>query len=205
MNPREQHEPALHSEDSRPVRFVTLSAYWTNVEAWIVRNLLVANGVPAFVINEFYITTVWIDANACGGVAICVPQEHAQLAQTILDDPPSLDSETSGFEEFEVASAQQMMCSSCGSTNVAAYHFARRWMFLLWMFVGFPVPVWSYAVKCFDCGKREGPPSAFGRPQFQLWHLFALMTLCAIALATLRALGDDAIWRLYAWLQGGSS
>ncbi len=202
---------------SEPIRITTVASYWTYIEAWTARNLLAANGIPAFVESEFYVMTFWREANACGGVRVSVPREHLPDACAILDEPPTLPADLSTADAGEEVAAPvidervvdedattNLACSKCGSQNVDIDRMSRRWIFLSFLLLGFPLPFRTITLLCYECGFRDGPRSTFGPPQFQIKHLLIVMTITAVAAAVIHALGDDAMWRLYEWFRGSS-
>jgi len=176
------------------ITFVTVGWYWNPINAWIVRNRLADEGIDAFVTDEFAVSTYWLYANAIRGIKVQVPREQLSEAQEVLARGKS---EIFADTPSRPANADQPVCSHCGSPEVRRERFAVRFVILLWIIVGVPIPVPSRATECFDCGTRDGPPTSF-RFQYGLRHLLLVMSIVAVVLGIMRLTG-------HAWFESAST
>lgn len=160
-----------------PVVLVTVGWYWTSVEAWMIRNRLTAEGIDAFVIDEFMATTYWIYANAIGGIKVQVPQDQVLRALDVLDEPLQ-----DIFKLVPVAPRDefQPLCRHCGSPELYHERFDVRFVFLLWFLTGLLFPVPSQAVECYDCGVRDGQPTSYQAPLTIRQFLLVLVAIAGV-------------------------
>jgi hypothetical protein len=115
-----------------------IAKYGTPEEAHLLRNRLLAEGIPAFIDGETAAGWVWHFANAFGGAKVLVPEEHFAAAQAILapdDEPmagtPSMQTEGPAVSESEAerpsrrpiaeeASSASWRCANCRAEVDAA-------------------------------------------------------------------------------------
>lgn len=125
---------------------VTISRYSFPYEAHIARARLETEGIPAFVADEHTINMQWLYSDALGGVRLQVPEPYAQAAQAILAEDREPDLIEQQGEETKV-------CPHCGSANTEYHQIGRRWAFLIFIGIHFPLFPVQDGIKCRDCGK----------------------------------------------------
>jgi hypothetical protein len=186
------HQPRVSQrsiDPAEPVHLVTIGWYWTSLDAWMARNRLVAEGIDAFVQDEFIATTYWAYANAVGCVKVQVPHDQAARAIDVLDAGP-----TDIFRLVPVAPRddEQPLCSRCGSPELYHEPYEVRLVFLLWLLAGVPIPIPSSAVECYDCRWRKGSPTSFRLPISAGRILIILLAAAVVGI----------VWAArYAWFQ----
>jgi hypothetical protein len=126
----------------------TVATYTFPYEAQIARARLDSEGIPAFVADEQTINMQWLYSNAMGGVRLQVPLVYAEEALEILaQDATDILIEEQGVDATP--------CSACGSHNCAPHQIGRRWAFLVFLGLDFPLFPVRNTMKCQDCGHVE--------------------------------------------------
>ena len=123
----------------------TIATYSFPYQAQIARAKLDSEGIPAFIADEQTINMQWLYSNAMGGVRLQVPEAYAQQAIELLN------------EDFSEALMQQQgvdatPCSTCGSTDTEPYQKGRRWAFLVFLGLDFPLFPTKNTLRCNNCG-----------------------------------------------------
>jgi len=125
---------------------VTISRYSFPYEAHLARSLLETEGIPAFVADEHTINMQWLYSDALGGVRLQVPEPYVQAAQKILAE----DREQPLVEQQEVETRH---CPACGSADTEYHQIGRRWAFLVFLGINFPLFPVRDGIRCRDCGR----------------------------------------------------
>lgn len=125
---------------------VTVSRYSFPYEAHLARALLESEGIPAFVADEHTINMQWLYSDAMGGVRLQVPEDWAQQAWDILAE----DREQVLEEQQEI---DKDLCPHCGSADTEYHQIGRRWAFLVFLGIHFPLFPVRHALRCCTCGK----------------------------------------------------
>jgi len=160
----------------------TVGSYWNATEAWLTRNRLADEGIDAFVIDDLTVSTNWLYANAIGGVKVQVPRSQLPLAREVLargNSDAFAHAPTRPSETDNDAEAARAVCPECGSHEVYRKRFAIRAIFAFWLILGFPVPIWTSEMRCFNCGAQFNRASS-ARPKGRLRPF--LVAVLAIAL-----------------------
>lgn len=127
---------------------ITIARYSFPWEAQIVKARLDAEGIPAFVADEQTINMQWLYSNAMGGVRLQVPKAFASRAIEILAEDHS--------DEFEeVQGVDVVACKACGSAKTEPHQIGRRWAFLVFLGLDFPLFPVKNTYRCTDCGYIE--------------------------------------------------
>lgn len=124
---------------------VTISRYSMPYEAHIAKARLDSEGIPAFVADEHTINMQWLYSNALGGVRLQVPEAYVEAARKVLEE----DREQDLLEE---QGHDSKMCPNCSSTDTEYYQIGRRWAFLVFLGVNFPLFPVKNGIKCRQCG-----------------------------------------------------
>ncbi|MGM0952606.1 MAG: DUF2007 domain-containing protein [Pseudomonadota bacterium] len=125
---------------------VTISRYSMPYEAHIARSRLDAEGIPAFVADEHTINMQWMYSNALGGVRLQVPEPYVEAAIEVLAEDREQDLTGQEGSEAEV-------CQYCGSSATEFHQIGRRWAFLMFLGINFPLFPVKNGIKCKQCGK----------------------------------------------------
>jgi len=154
-------------EPSTKVDFVTVGWHNNSWSAWMLRNKLAEEGIDAFVQDEFAPTANWLYGRAIGFVKVEVPYKQMELAHKVIARD---DSQVFSSLPKRDPDVDEPTCSSCGSSEIYKEWVNVRMFFLVLMILGMPIPFFSSATECFDCGHRSGPPTSFRC--HGLWLLF---------------------------------
>ena len=122
----------------------TISTYSFPYEAHIDRAKLESEGIPAFVADEHTINMQWLYSNALGGVRLQVAANHREAALEVLnEDRSDLLTEQQGTDIQK--------CEECGSINTEFYQIGKRFAFLVFLGLHFPLFPTRTAVRCLQC------------------------------------------------------
>jgi Putative prokaryotic signal transducing protein len=127
----------------------TIATFSFPYEAQIARARLDSEGIPAFIADEHTINANWLYSNAFGGVRLQVPRELAGEAYEILREDHS-------EELVNEQGIDSVKCSRCGSSNTEYHQKDRRWAFLVFLCLEFPLFPVKHTFTCKDCGYVEG-------------------------------------------------
>jgi hypothetical protein len=128
------------------IMLITIARYSFPFDAHISKVRLDAEDIPSFIADEHTVNMQWMYSNAMGGVRLQVPEEFADQANIILaeDRSDELIEEQGG--DFDV-------CHSCGSSDTEFHQIGKRWAFLMFLGLNFPLFPTKDAIKCNKCGK----------------------------------------------------
>lgn len=124
----------------------TIARYSLPYEAHLARARLESEGIPAFVADEHTINMQWLYSDALGGVRLQVPEPWALRALSVLAE----DREQVLMEEQQVDTE---LCRHCGSADTEYHQIGRRWAFLMFLGINFPLFPVRDGLRCRDCGK----------------------------------------------------
>ncbi len=124
---------------------VTIARYTFPYEAQIARALLESEGVSSFIADEQTINMQWLYSDALGGVRLQVAEEDVYRARSILQD----DRETALLEQ---EGEDRQACPVCGSQNTEYQQIGRRWAFLMFLAIDFPLFRVKDGLRCHSCG-----------------------------------------------------
>ncbi len=123
----------------------TVATYSFPYEAQIARGKLDAEGIPAFVADEQTINMQWLYSNALGGVKLQVPPPFVEQALRVLaEDRSQVLEQEKGYDT--------QPCEQCGSFDTEPYQVGKRWAFLVFLGLDFPLFPVKNTVKCNACG-----------------------------------------------------
>ena len=125
---------------------ITIARYSLPYEAHIAKSRLDSEGIPAHVADEHTINMQWLWSDALGGVRLQVPETHVESALMILAEDREQDL-------VESQSVDTTACPHCGSTDTEYQQIGRRWAFLVFIGLHFPLFPVRNGVKCKRCGQ----------------------------------------------------
>ncbi len=114
-------------------------------EAQLARTRLEAEGIEAWVADEYTIGMQWLYCNALGGVRVQVDAEDLFRARAILSEDRSTDVE-------EQVGTDPLVCPCCGSVRTRYHVRGRRVAFLIFLGFDFPLFPVRHILECEDCG-----------------------------------------------------
>lgn len=126
---------------------VTVSRYTFPYEAQIAWSKLDAAGIPAYIGDEHTINMDWLYSNALGGVRVQVPGQFEQAAREILTT--NLESEL-----LEQQGYDSTCCPKCQSTDTEHHLFGKRFAFLVFLGIDFPLYPVKEGIRCRQCGTK---------------------------------------------------
>lgn len=125
---------------------ITIARYSLPYEAHIAKSRLDAEGIPAYLADEHTINMQWLWSDALGGVRLQVPEPHVESALMILAEDREQDL-------IESQAVDTTACPHCGSTDTEYQQIGRRWAFLVFIGLHFPLFPVRHGVKCRQCGR----------------------------------------------------
>ena len=145
-------------------------------------------GLNPIVVDEHTANVYWLYSNAIGGVKVQIP------ASEFTEFKSKLNLQTDYCFPSTVNDSNENLtsCPRCNSIEFHVDKWPKRLIFLTWLVIGFPVPIYSTATNCDDCGFEEHPKFDIPK-QFKTIHLLALTTLVAIVLGVSINMGFDWI------------
>lgn len=126
----------------------TIARYSFPHEAQLARCSLEAAGIPAFIADEHTINMQWLYSDAMGGVRLQVPPEHAGQALALL----ATDFSDSLPEHGLPAEQAGHCCPHCGSDELDLDIRGKRWAFLVFLALHFPLWPFRRQWLCRQCG-----------------------------------------------------
>jgi tetratricopeptide (TPR) repeat protein len=124
---------------------VTVAEFSQAPEAYVPKGLLEAEGIWAFIADEYTVTANWLYSRVLKGVKLQVRESDLEAARRILGLEEAVPEEEAKVPEEE-------RCPRCGSTNIQYRWFSSRWVFLSWLLLGFPLPFLKRRWVCNHCG-----------------------------------------------------
>lgn len=141
-------------------KIVLFETYYNPIEASIIKERLIANGIRCFLSDEHTITVNPLYNQALGGVKLHLFQGDVQSAKSILaDEFVEIDIEEIGVtdsgEHFPKVASVDQVCVNCGSRNVGYVHSTQRRFSIFTIIISFVLMVYPFKVRkthhCFDC------------------------------------------------------
>ena len=130
---------------------VTIARFRLPYEAHIAWSRHDSEGIAAFVADEHTINMQWLLSDALGGVRLQVAQADVDRALAILAE----DREQDLLEEQGVDAAR---CPHCGSEDTEYQQIGRRWAFLVFIGLDFPLFPVRDGIKCRQCQRVSAMP-----------------------------------------------
>jgi len=128
---------------------VTVARFTDPPAAHVIRALLEANGIDAYLRNEFYVGMDWLHSQAVGGVELQVAAEQAAQAEAIIAEPPRLPDLVGEFE----GASDAVGCPVCGGDETEPDGWDRR-VRAASLGLGIPAAIGAYRYRCLGCGHR---------------------------------------------------
>ncbi len=124
---------------------VTIASYPDAIKAHLARGRLEAEGIPAVVADEYYISANWMMSNAIGGVKVQVPERFVASAAQVLRE---LDA---GDFELPAEDREPLHCPRCGSSAVETDTASWRLALLGVHLFQIPLPFTREGYRCRHC------------------------------------------------------
>jgi len=129
----------------------TVYTYTTPSEAHITKGRLLAEGIPAFVMDEYFIATNWDYSLALGGVRLQVPVSYFEQATQVMSDL-ALGKYQEVFSDSDIK-AEHVHCPRCNSVNTHPVDWIWKLSLVTVILMIFPMLYSKYRYKCYDCKK----------------------------------------------------
>ena len=154
---------------------VTLATLSNLNDAYLLRSMLEASDIPAFIPDEHTCQVDWGYINAIGGVRVQIPDEFTSHASAVLKDfknssAKGISSTTEQYSESSVEAADNVALSSQASTDATRRKdTGRRPLILIILFVAvvFAVAIYEHRVAEGAEALRDGN-AAFSKGDFGL-------------------------------------
>jgi hypothetical protein len=130
----------------------TIAKYPDLATAELVKSVLEAGNIPAFIPDSNLAGLDWRLGTAIGGVRLQVDDQHEQVARELLEENVTV-AEGAALEEPEAGD----LCPFCGSSHVGPENYRRLKMLtiLIWPVIIYTLPKVLFSrkkVRCGDCG-----------------------------------------------------
>lgn len=143
-------ESRVERETSEPeippaVELVTAVSFSAPYKAHLARGLLEANGITAFIVDEYTAGMNWLLSNAIGGVKVQVEITDLEDARRILA--------LNGQQEGSLPEGDDSWgeCPNCGSASVEFILERKGPAVLTWLLIGAPLLFSSKKLRCLSC------------------------------------------------------
>jgi hypothetical protein len=140
-------------------KIVLFETYYNSIEASIVKERLIANGIPCFLSDENTITVNPLYNQALGGVKLRLFARDVEAAKSILQDEEvsiPLEEELKDTPLPTPNDTGSLSCPVCGSSEVGYVKAAKNRFSPLTMLISLLLFVYPFRSKnanhCFDCG-----------------------------------------------------
>lgn len=138
---------------------VVVSAHVTAIDAHIVRGLLEAQGIPAYVQDDQYITMNWMMSHALGGVKVTVPASFKAQALEVLKNAEADQYHLNQLDESTLTSKQAetyipeepIVCPKCHSNHVTPLDLSRKFSLVIMLLIHAPLAFSKHYYSCDDC------------------------------------------------------
>ena len=135
----------------------TIKTYTIAMDAYIAKGRLEAEGIPAYIADEHYITLDWTISVAIGGVRVQVPYAYIEQANQVISDLEQGEYEVTDTEEQleheeaiqpAITHSSTTHCPKCNSDNT--HPFDLLWKIsLVFLILGhLPLPFSRHLHKC---------------------------------------------------------
>lgn len=129
----------------------TVASFREPYQAYLAKGRLEAEGIPAFISDEYVVQMDWTHSEAVGGVKIKVPDEWLGRAREIL--AADYGGDLLATEEARLQPESGETCPRCGSSSIAPVRYS------VWSLIPsllFLVPFFFRRKKwvCGNCGSR---------------------------------------------------
>ena len=166
--------------------FITVASFETSPAAWIFRNRLANLGLNPIIVDEHTVNVYWLYSNAIGGVKVQIPASQITEFKSKLN----LHADDCFPSIVDNSNENLTRCPRCNSIEIHVNKWPKRLIFLIWLVIGFPVPIYAVTTTCDDCGFEKRPK--FDIPKkFRIIHLLVLTTLVALILGISINMGFD--------------
>jgi len=138
-------------------RLITIARFRDLLEAELARGKLEAEGIPAFLADQYLVGLRWDLSNAIGGVRLQVPHEYTEEAREIINADHS-----AVLSELQSPSlvSQKDSCPSCGSADIRQKKLSRTSGAISLLFA-LPILFWGTRIVCQQCRHSWTPEQPY--------------------------------------------
>jgi len=127
-------------------RLITLASFIDPPLAYLAKSRLEYEGIPAWVVDDYYINMKWTISLALGGVKIKIFEPDYADANKVLNTDCSEALEQISFPDV----SDDERCSRCGSKDLILYNWTRK-AAALTLLTGLPIFIFRKRYKCLNC------------------------------------------------------
>jgi len=129
----------------------TVSTYTTSTEAYIAKGRLQAEGIPAYIADEYYISAQWTISQALGGVRLQVPTSLESQALKVIREIEQGSYQVPLTRKLK--ESESTYCPKCNSANTYQVNWVWKISFVLMFMNILPLPFSRHRFKCSNCAK----------------------------------------------------
>jgi hypothetical protein len=133
----------------KPATLVSIRRYRDLSEAIVARSLIESTGIFCFLQDENFARLKWQASNLIGGIRLQVPDEDAEAAIEILDQPIPANFSFEGVDDY-----QQPCCPQCQSVEISFERSTRKAALASLYMFALPVPLGASSWFCNQCACR---------------------------------------------------
>ena len=135
-----------------------VSVHTIAMDAHIIKGRLEAEGIPAYLTDDQYITMDWMFSQALGGVKVRVPYVYRERAIAVLNNNQSGDFDLSKATDLDLPEFEQELledskihCPECNSIQVGPFDWFWKLSLLVLFTYHTPIAFSKQYYKCRKC------------------------------------------------------
>jgi len=130
--------------------FKTVNTYTIAMNAYIAKGRLEAEGIPATIADEYYITLDWTVSVAIGGVRVQVPHAYLDQAKQVITDLEQGKYEVNDTSDTDESLKPEELihCPKCNSTDTHLINWSWKLSLVILFLSHFPFPFLRHVYKC---------------------------------------------------------
>jgi len=148
----------------------TVKSYTIAMHAYIAKGRLEAEGIPAYIADEHFVTLNWTISLAIGGVRVQVPLAYIEQAQQVISNLEQGEYET--LDMHESLDDDLIQCPKCHSHETKPVDWLWKLSLVILILTHLPFPFSRHLHQCekghFLIAETEG-----GHPMYI--HVFAFI------------------------------
>jgi hypothetical protein len=145
---RRPSNPSFDHVD-KPANLVSIRRYRDLSEAIVARSLIESAGIFCFLMDENFARLEWQISNLIGGIRLQVPDEDAEAATELLDQPIPDNFSFEGVDDY-----QQPRCPQCQSVDISFEGSNRKAALASLYMFNLPAPLGTSSWLCNQCECR---------------------------------------------------
>lgn len=132
------------------MNLITIASFTDSIRANLTKTRLESEGIICFLTDENVVSMLPFYSLAIGNIKLKVPEDQYSKAKSLLKkDIPKFSDHFIIREENK--NTDDIKCPNCFSLNIYKEELSKKSV-LSFLFLGFPIPIFSKKFHCFDCG-----------------------------------------------------